>query len=257
MEPRARKRIFIHIGTHKTGTTSIQMFLHQNRSRLKKAGILVPRSGTGVIDSPAGHQNIAYELCGSPHFERGLGRTANLLEELHQSQEPVAVISSENFQFLHRFPDKLSKLDQDLDALGYDRTYLVYFRNTRDYFVSLYGQLKFSDRSPPGTFATLQKDMRAKGFVLDRVGRYFEFDYDRLIRDWEAIVGKNIMRFDYDAVTKAGGLLVSFLQTIGAPADLASDASAFPRFNVSKVGRNDPCPCQSGKKYKQCHGIGT
>jgi preprotein translocase subunit SecA len=21
-----------------------------------------------------------------------------------------------------------------------------------------------------------------------------------------------------------------------------------------KVGRNDPCPCQSGKKYKQCHG---
>ncbi len=24
-----------------------------------------------------------------------------------------------------------------------------------------------------------------------------------------------------------------------------------------KVGRNDPCPCGSGKKYKQCHGKGT
>lgn len=23
---------------------------------------------------------------------------------------------------------------------------------------------------------------------------------------------------------------------------------------VRKVGRNDPCPCGSGKKYKQCHG---
>jgi preprotein translocase subunit SecA len=22
----------------------------------------------------------------------------------------------------------------------------------------------------------------------------------------------------------------------------------------SKVGRNDPCPCGSGKKFKQCHG---
>jgi preprotein translocase subunit SecA len=22
----------------------------------------------------------------------------------------------------------------------------------------------------------------------------------------------------------------------------------------SKVGRNEPCPCGSGKKYKQCHG---
>jgi preprotein translocase subunit SecA len=23
---------------------------------------------------------------------------------------------------------------------------------------------------------------------------------------------------------------------------------------VAKVGRNDPCPCGSGKKYKRCHG---
>ena len=21
-----------------------------------------------------------------------------------------------------------------------------------------------------------------------------------------------------------------------------------------KIGRNDPCPCGSGKKFKQCHG---
>jgi preprotein translocase subunit SecA len=24
----------------------------------------------------------------------------------------------------------------------------------------------------------------------------------------------------------------------------------------AKVGRNDPCPCGSGKKYKKCHGAG-
>jgi preprotein translocase subunit SecA len=24
-----------------------------------------------------------------------------------------------------------------------------------------------------------------------------------------------------------------------------------------KVGRNDPCPCGSGKKYKKCHGSAT
>jgi preprotein translocase subunit SecA len=23
---------------------------------------------------------------------------------------------------------------------------------------------------------------------------------------------------------------------------------------TAKVGRNDPCPCGSGKKYKKCHG---
>ncbi|MDD3861780.1 MAG: SEC-C metal-binding domain-containing protein [Candidatus Gracilibacteria bacterium] len=26
--------------------------------------------------------------------------------------------------------------------------------------------------------------------------------------------------------------------------------------SVPKAGRNDPCPCGSGKKYKKCHGIG-
>jgi preprotein translocase subunit SecA len=23
-----------------------------------------------------------------------------------------------------------------------------------------------------------------------------------------------------------------------------------------RIGRNDPCPCGSGKKYKNCHGVG-
>jgi preprotein translocase subunit SecA len=26
------------------------------------------------------------------------------------------------------------------------------------------------------------------------------------------------------------------------------------RREAPKVGRNDPCPCGSGKKYKSCHG---
>jgi uncharacterized protein len=28
------------------------------------------------------------------------------------------------------------------------------------------------------------------------------------------------------------------------------------RREAPKVGRNDPCPCGSGKKFKQCHGAG-
>jgi preprotein translocase subunit SecA len=34
-----------------------------------------------------------------------------------------------------------------------------------------------------------------------------------------------------------------------AAGGMAAAATAVPR-----VGRNDPCPCGSGKKYKQCHG---
>ncbi|HUN91234.1 MAG TPA: preprotein translocase subunit SecA [Burkholderiaceae bacterium] len=40
----------------------------------------------------------------------------------------------------------------------------------------------------------------------------------------------------------------------GLEADPASGAAQpFKRFG-EKIGRNDPCPCGSGKKYKQCHG---
>jgi hypothetical protein len=31
------------------------------------------------------------------------------------------------------------------------------------------------------------------------------------------------------------------------------DGKAQLKRAVAKVGRNDPCPCGSGKKYKQCH----
>ncbi|APR37026.1 preprotein translocase subunit SecA [Paraburkholderia sp. SOS3] len=41
-----------------------------------------------------------------------------------------------------------------------------------------------------------------------------------------------------------------------APRGTAAAAAGVPRASdgIPKVGRNDPCPCGSGKKYKQCHG---
>jgi SEC-C motif-containing protein len=37
-------------------------------------------------------------------------------------------------------------------------------------------------------------------------------------------------------------------------ADGVTPKQAPARRNEPKVGRNDPCPCGSGKKYKKCHG---
>jgi preprotein translocase subunit SecA len=34
----------------------------------------------------------------------------------------------------------------------------------------------------------------------------------------------------------------------------AQNGVAQVRLDEPKVGRNDPCPCGSGKKYKHCHG---
>ncbi len=46
----------------------------------------------------------------------------------------------------------------------------------------------------------------------------------------------------------------------GGPPQTATSAPSAPAEPVRvgpKVGRNDPCPCGSGKKYKKCHGVGA
>ncbi|MCR6477735.1 preprotein translocase subunit SecA [Variovorax sp. ZS18.2.2] len=67
--------------------------------------------------------------------------------------------------------------------------------------------------------------------------------------------GENVANITYSAPTETGEVEVRVdeenqrrLAAIGAGA-LSAEAAAFAR-----VGRNDPCPCGSGKKYKQCHG---
>ncbi len=40
------------------------------------------------------------------------------------------------------------------------------------------------------------------------------------------------------------------LQFVGGEASPAKQ----PVLSKKKVGRNEPCPCGSGKKYKVCHG---
>ncbi|MBF3537002.1 SEC-C domain-containing protein, partial [Burkholderia pseudomallei] len=49
----------------------------------------------------------------------------------------------------------------------------------------------------------------------------------------------------------AGGAVVA-----DATAEMVGHAMSHsgPAGEVPRVGRNDPCPCGSGKKYKHCHG---
>jgi preprotein translocase subunit SecA len=67
--------------------------------------------------------------------------------------------------------------------------------------------------------------------------------------------GENVANITYSAPTETGEVEVRVdeesqrrLAAVGTGA-LSAEAAAFAR-----VGRNDPCPCGSGKKYKQCHG---
>lgn len=53
----------------------------------------------------------------------------------------------------------------------------------------------------------------------------------------------------------SGRVLGAFARALADPYMQAASGKARPVVNAgSKIGRNDPCPCGSGKKYKKCCG---
>lgn len=59
-------------------------------------------------------------------------------------------------------------------------------------------------------------------------------------------------------VHMAAGLLQAYRYFRSRRGTYAGSASSRePKGNAAKVGRNDPCPCGSGKKYKRCCGVAT
>jgi len=66
-----------------------------------------------------------------------------------------------------------------------------------------------------------------------------------------------LSRFVYDLGLEPYGF-VAWRAGIGAVATAGVTSSTVTQQRVAsewdRVGRNDPCPCGSGKKFKKCHG---
>ena len=97
-----------------------------------------------------------------------------------------------------------------------------------------------------------------RGFISARDWRIADFrnDLRRTLADPERMAG-----FAYDRIGPFVGAIDelegwhAFAGADDAPAlpDLADDAVPMPITNPLRgVGRNDPCPCGSGRKYKKC-----
>jgi hypothetical protein len=137
---RSPRVAYIHIGTHKTGTTSLQAMLGANSTALRDAGVYVPM--TGRIDRGFGaHHNIAWELGGDPRFDPRHGTIEALWREIDAANAPAVCISSEDFELLHVDPAAMELLRVGFLALGYQPTIVLWLRPQADYLESLYATL--------------------------------------------------------------------------------------------------------------------
>src|SRR5215203_3005331 len=90
------RRCFLHIGTHKTGSTSLQVLLYAHPTVLQAHGCLYPKTGRSP-DSPAGHHDIAWEISGDARHQRAYGTIDDLAVEIASVPHDI-ILSSEDFE---------------------------------------------------------------------------------------------------------------------------------------------------------------
>ena len=73
----------------------------------------------------------------------------------------------------------------------------------------------------------------------------------------DLLIGMDIMSLGDLAISNhEGKTYFSFRIPSIAHTDYVKQLNSMNPIHVKKIGRNDPCPCGSGKKYKQCCGKG-
>ena len=75
------------------------------------------------------------------------------------------------------------------------------------------------------------------------------------ILDADVLIGMDIItRGDFAVTNSDGRTTFSFRWPSVERIDFVKQTPKVAQSKIAKVGRNAPCPCGSGKKYKNCHG---
>ena len=220
-----RRRLLLHVGLHKTGTTAVQFFLHNAMDRLFGAGVLYPLAGRSARVL-SGHHNIAWQLAGDTRFDARYGTVDSLAEEVARFAGD-AVVSSEDFAYVLNTPERLAPLLRHPALRGHDITLLLTVREQASYFEALYFELLSHGIVVPA--ADLCAQVLAEGAL--RVNAWtFPFDYALLLSRLRQAAGVPVALRTYD-VLEGGCSLTDFLAFAGLSRSPAPD-EAERRLNV-------------------------
>jgi|GEM_PF-2022929 len=194
------KTIFLHIGTHKTGTTSLQLFLDRCASALGAQGILYPRSGRSERIWWAHHALVEGVATTATASARNVWQEVK--DEIGKWEGDEVIVSSEDFCLCD---------DNEMETVighfeGHRVVVIVYVRRPVDFALSLYKQHLMSNGH-----RSLHDYL---GDVAERC------DYHAIIRRWEACEGVQAVQVRvFDRVRTNPGKEVDFIHQIGGELD--------------------------------------
>ena len=128
---------YIHVGPHKTGTTSIQWYLKQNRAEFLKFGYFVPESGT----IHGAHHPLVRQLCGQEMREHQKDVAARFSRAIKETASEVIVISSETLDGLLRNRDYAKAFFTHIGELNLEPKLVLFPRNQSQWINSLYSSV--------------------------------------------------------------------------------------------------------------------
>ena len=231
-----RKRLILHIGTHKTGTSSFQRSLNRNREALIKQGLLPVseikiRRGEETDKKRANATGIAH-LFIRPELLTGVRigkaapeltedqcktRRARLAERLRDLPDQTVLLSAEAFSFL-RTPDEQQAMRDFLTETERDVLTIAVFREETAWRESWENQLKFS----PNTYQAVMRQPDEQ-----RINADWFYDTSAIRAFWAPF---NLTELSYEA---HDNIVDTLYKTMGlSTADLKTDLRA----NTRKTG---------------------
>ena len=177
------KKILLHIGRHKTGTSTLQRFFVRNKYIFKSLGFLYPGA---CLEKGYGHHSLANYL-NDPVANISFQLAAEAIkEEINSAVESIVIISSEAFQNVD--PQKVKDF-----FYGYDVSIIVYLREQCGYLASAYAQ-------------RIQASNEA--ISLERYNRQFFSklaDYRHFVEKWEESFPGKLRVSVFDREQMVGG----------------------------------------------------
>jgi hypothetical protein len=194
-----QKTIYIHIGSPKTGTKSIQRYLESNEERLYQDGYLVPKTSRRHL---ANHTLLTNYCIRFDHiteisilndiwtkkelkkFRRVFRK--KLRDEIQHFHGNHIVFSNEQCYEKLKTVEELEKLKALFQGLDYQIKIIVYIREQTDMLCSFYSA----------------KMKQGKTYLIDQPSEFAQktiYDYNQKLKLWEEVFGiKNIMLRVFD-----------------------------------------------------------
>ena len=195
------KSCILHIGTEKTGTTTLQWFLEHNREKLLSRGFFVPTPlETGITHTflttySLDISNLKDNLragCQIKNIEDVIEHRNRIIEALSKEVRAVAtresvktiLLSSESCHSRLTTVEEVFRLKCLLERFADEFTVVVYLRPQHELLISIYDTLLkvgYSDINIMPEFVPGHSTWIDRGY----------FDYASLLERWSSVFGKD------------------------------------------------------------------